>query len=201
MPKYRNTEKFIQSIRINGVRVLVRSNQVIFSEKELDLTLYKFLEKVDDAVRTTAVPQKPTVVKPVAANVEEVGALRKTIEEMKSSFNKELTSFAKKEEVAKDLQETKEKILEETPTVEPDEIKGLQDKIKALSEFYRQLKDDKSLMDKLNELNTNVELCLRRLEVMRKAVEVIDAALHNLELEVYENGEPFIIDEEEFKKG
>lgn len=202
MPKYRNVKSFIQLVRKEGQRILIKPGEVYESDKELDLTIYTFLQKVADNEAVTVQPPKPIVKKPTPATLDEVSSLRKTVDDLQNSLksfplHKDLEVFATKDDVAKSLQETKDKILEETPTVEPEEIAGLHQKIIALSDFYRQLKEDQTLMIKLTAIEKDVALCLKRLDIMKNAVEVMNQAVHNIEVEVYENSEHFIIEDDE----
>jgi hypothetical protein len=78
MPKYQNTQKFIQPLKFGGTRILVKPGEIISIAKELDLNLYPFLTKVEDSVKETKKvediiknQQKPQQVVPLSKDEHE----------------------------------------------------------------------------------------------------------------------------------
>jgi hypothetical protein len=59
MPKYRNKEQFFQTVVVAGKRTHIQPGQVFYSDRNLDLNIYTFLEVVAD---TTPIVQ-PVVAK------------------------------------------------------------------------------------------------------------------------------------------
>lgn len=146
MPKYRNKSEFIRPLTIGGKRIAVKPNEVLFSERDLDLSIYNYLEKVETNEQPSNKvielgPQKIKIVSP---------------EEIKQ-VNKKLI------DIENEIKHT------------PEDIENIK-------------KDQETLKETLN-------LALKRLEVMKNAVEKVSnenntlkEIVHDLEKEVYENG-------------
>lgn len=207
MPKYKNVNEFIQPVAISGKRYIVRPGEVIFSERELDTNIYTFLAKVDDTApvsQITAAPQRKVVG---AAKSDDVNALGQKLEELRQQVNAcakaiDLENVVKHDDLNKKLAAVTQNILEQTPHVEEAEIHAMAERIEQLKKMYEALdtnEEMKAAIDKITNLNETMETVLRRLEVMKKAVETINQALHNLEVEVYEHGGVVIVDAEEPK--
>lgn len=204
MPKYKNTKKFIEPVRIGAQRYLVNPNEVLHSDVELDLNIYTFLVKVDDSELATAKP-KPVPIKEKTVNANEIVQIKETIKKSDEELLKEISElkeamskFKTAADIDNELKALKREILEKTPEVEHSEIDDINNRVKALADMYRQLKDNEAFSNKLTELDENVALCLKRLEIMRSAVEVIDQVLHKLEKEIYQEGynEIIVIEED-----
>lgn len=170
MAKYKNIKQFSKPISLAGKRYVLKPNEVIFSDRELDLSIYDFLEKVDD--KATVSPVKEIV--------------KQTISVPSANTVKNLQN--KLEDVKKDVL-----TLQSTP--------------KEVSEAFA----------KIDTLQKTIDTVLKRLEVMKSAVEETNvlaqdaitlseetaSAVKTLEQEVYENGGIIITgaDEEEQQKG
>jgi methyl-accepting chemotaxis protein len=89
MPKYRNKTEFTRPVSISGKRLALKPNDVVSSDRELDLTIYDFLEMVDDSQKLSSIkelgPQKLSFVKPeeVQKVQTQVDALKNTPEDIK----------------------------------------------------------------------------------------------------------------------
>lgn len=86
MPKYRNNTEFIRPLQINGKRVAVKPGEVVFSERELDLAIFSFLEKVDDKVAVSSVKElkqhKINVVDP-----KEIQSVKEKVSSLETKVN------------------------------------------------------------------------------------------------------------------
>lgn len=102
MPKFRNIKSFARPMTVNGKRIIVKPNDVIFSERDLDLKIYDFLQKVDDKVEATQIKEIP--LKQISVpKVEEVKQIKTSLETVKKEVQTLQTS-------SKDISDLNEKI-------------------------------------------------------------------------------------------
>jgi chromosome segregation ATPase len=116
MPKYKNKTQFTRPMQVNGKRIALRAGEIIFSERELDIEIYDFLEKVDDKVAaSTAIkeitPQKIKVAKPedVLKVKEQITAIENTIKSTPEeivALKEQVTTALKRLEIMKGAIET-----------------------------------------------------------------------------------------------
>lgn len=89
MPKYRNKTEFTRPVSLTGKRLALKPNDICFSDRDLDLSIYDFLELVDDAQKLSVSkeigPQKLSFVKPeeVQKVQTQVDALKNTPDDIK----------------------------------------------------------------------------------------------------------------------
>ncbi len=57
MAKYRNIKQFSKPVTIAGKRYVLKPNETVFSERELDLNIYEFLVKVEDSAKLSTVKE------------------------------------------------------------------------------------------------------------------------------------------------
>lgn len=92
MPKYRNKSQFVRPLIVNGKRSAVPPSTVFYSERELDLEIYNYLELVDEKTPVAKVlkelgPKKISTVKPeeVSKVKTQVTEMQKTIDTLKNA--------------------------------------------------------------------------------------------------------------------
>ena len=105
MPKYKNKSEFTRPVNINGKRIALKPRDIIFSERELDVSIYDFLEKVDDKIQATTKvielgPQKLKVATP--NDIRNVHAKIDSIQNSLKSTPEEVTVIKKEQEKLKE---------------------------------------------------------------------------------------------------
>lgn len=90
MPKYKNKENFVQPITQNGRRSAIRPGETFFSERELDLSVYPFLEKVDDSAKVS----KPATISRPNVKSDEIKTLETQVKLLSDQVN-QLTESTK----------------------------------------------------------------------------------------------------------
>ena len=82
MAKYKNIKQFSKPISLAGKRYVLKPNEIISSDRELDLSIYDFLEKVDDKSPVSPVKEiiKQTISVP---SVNTVKTLQNRLEDVK----------------------------------------------------------------------------------------------------------------------
>lgn len=103
MPKYRNKTEFTRPVNVTGRRLAIKPNDVISSDIDLDLSIYDFLEKVDDSQKTSSVKQlgqKIEVVKP-----EEIKKVQTQVDALKD-IPEDMKTVLKRMEIIKNALET-----------------------------------------------------------------------------------------------
>jgi TATA-box binding protein (TBP) (component of TFIID and TFIIIB) len=207
MPKYRNTQAFVQPVVIAGKRYLVKPGEVLFSERELDLQIYTFLQLAEDTAPISQVTQASSKQLTGLAKADDIIGLRLKVEALSQAFNEmvkpqDIQNLVSQDELNKKLTAITQHILQQTPQIEEEEFNGMIQRVDEMKKLYDELAENeeiKSLVTKFNEMGKTNELILKRLEIMKNAVEVINQALHNLETEVYFNSNIVVIDDEEKK--
>lgn len=219
MPYYKNTQDFIQPITISGKRYIVKPNQIIHSERELDTNIYTFLEETDDVNATDPTPlidrRKPKERKVVASaksveelkhefdkSVDEINSLKTELKEKVNEVNslhEELKNINEKvnvtvtrEQMVKMINE----VLRETPKIEPEELESMAQEVRELKNNLENISENSKIVElneKLEKSKSNDELFFKRLEIIKKVVK-------NLESVVYgymTNGEGVIPEDDE----
>jgi hypothetical protein len=204
MPKYKNCQAFVQPVVIAGKRFLVKPGEVIFSDRELDLSIYTFLQLADETAPVSQVAQAASKSISGVARTDDIVELRQKVEalvSMMSGFVKsdQLQNLVNQEDLNKKLSAVTQHILEQTPQIEEEEFQNMATRVEEMKKMYDELSQNqeiKSLVSKLDEQGSTMALILKRLEIMKNAVEVINQALHNLETEVYFNSNIVVLDDE-----
>lgn len=85
MAKYKNIKQFSKPISLAGKRYVLKPNEIISSDRDLDLSIYDFLEKVDDKSPVSPVKEiiKQTISVPSANTVK---ALQSNLEDVKKDI-------------------------------------------------------------------------------------------------------------------
>jgi len=184
MPHYKNKEDFVQPITLSGKRYIVKPGEIIFSDRELDLKIYSFLEKTAENKTANLIALK--------SNKQEKN---KDIENLKSVFNNSIKDIHEKIEKLVSREQligAVNTVLKETPQIEQEELETMASEISTLKETLEslsnnsiilQLKDD---IDKIKKDNIDI---FRRLDILKKV-------LQNLENVIYES-EDYVINEDE----
>ena len=86
MPKYKNITTFTRPLTVNGKRLIIKPNEILFSDRDLDVTIYDFLEKVDDKTATSQIKEIPSK-QIVVPKSQELTKLQTKLEEMKKEVN------------------------------------------------------------------------------------------------------------------
>ncbi len=175
MPKYRNKEQFFQTVVVAGKRTHIQPGQVFYSDRNLDLNIYTFLEVVAD---TTPIVQPVVAKKPVSQPTIDSN---KKLENELAALKTTIASLASIVSVEELIKKSKEEILSQTPIVEPTEIE--------------------QMVNKVTKLSQDMDTVLRRQEVLKNAIETVSKALKAVEEEVYLNNNVVVVDEEEKKDG
>lgn len=133
MPKYKNNTEFIRPLQVNGKRIALKPNEVVFSERELDLAIFSFLEKVDDKVQVSQVkelkPQKISMVDP--KEVQSVKQKVTSLEEKLNATPEQLQEMRDKiETILKRLELMKNAVA--TVSQQQDEIAKSQEELKSV---------------------------------------------------------------------
>jgi len=208
MPKYRNNQAFIQPVVIAGKRYIVKSGEVISSERELDLSIYTFLTLAEDTATISPITHAPQREIPNVAKNNDLIELRKkvdTVFSLLSSLVKhdDIKNVVTHEELNKKLTIVTQSILEQTPQIEQEEFNIIVDRVEQLKKLYETINENeeiKALVTVVHDIKDNQEKIFKRLEIIKGAVNIIDQALHNLENEVYLNGTIVITDADEENK-
>jgi chromosome segregation ATPase len=118
---------------VNGKRIAVKPDAVIFSERELDIAIFNFLQKVDDSATASPVKElvkqrinvaKPEEVQQVKQQVSEVIQKMETLKESPEqivALKKELASL--REDIMKKLDKIKQAV--ETLSDEKEELENV----------------------------------------------------------------------------
>jgi hypothetical protein len=128
MPKYKNITTFTRPITISGKRLIIKPNEILFSERDLDINIYNFLEKVDDKIEASKIkelpskkitlpkPQEITKLKTDIADVEKDVSVLKTVPKSIEDLNAQIQVAFKRLESMKNAVEEVNKIAEEALT-------------------------------------------------------------------------------------
>lgn len=217
MSYYRNKEDFIQPITISGKRFIVRPGQVIHVERELDTTIYTFLEETDSVDATDPIPlsrKKSSSKKMVASaesvkqladkfqrSVAEIESLKEQLKERVEEVNKLKENLSTVEEsvnsnvTRKQMVEMLNQILKETPKIEPEELESMAAEVNELKEELQSMAENSAIP----QLHEDIEAVTAELanvkqndEVFYRRLDIIKKVVKNLETVVYDfmtNGE------------
>lgn len=218
MPYYENTEDFIQPITIGGKRFIVKPNMVIYTDRELDLEIYSFLKKTDKRNTTDPIPleAKKKKNKIIAASAKSVEELKSDLEKSVSEFDELKTNFKEKMDQLNTLHDelksvaekvnvtvTREqvtkilnKVMEETPQIEPEELERMAVEVKELKEKLEEAADNNDLVQlndnvelifgQVKELSENHNTVVENINVVFRRLEILKKVVKNLETLVYE---------------
>ncbi len=217
MPYYRNKEDFIQPITLSGKRFIVRPNQVIHVERELDTTIYSFLEETDNVDATDPIPliRKRSSSKKVVASAESVKDLANKfqnsvneIDTLKTQLKDRVDEVNSLKEELKDIKETVDvtvtrkqmvdminQVLKETPKIEPEELESMAVEVTSLKEELQSMAENSAIPqinEELEALSSDIHSVKQNDEVFYKRLDIIKKVVRNLETVVYDymtNGE------------
>lgn len=105
MPKYRNKTEFTRPVTLTGKRLALKPNDICFSDRDLDLSIYDFLELVDDSQKLSVSkeisPQKLSFAKPeeVQKVQTQIDALKNAPEDIKKVTNDVETILKRMEKI------------------------------------------------------------------------------------------------------
>jgi hypothetical protein len=204
MPKYRNTQAFVQPVVISGRRLLVKPGEVLFSDRELDLQIYTFLQLAEDTAPISQIAQASSKQLTGLAKTDDIIGLRLKVDALTEAFNAAvkpdaIANLVSQDELNKKLAAVTQHILQQTPQIEEEEFQNMATRVDEMKKLYDELSQNqeiKTLVTKLDDQGSSMALILKRLEIMKNAVEVINQALHNLETEVYFNSNIVVLDDE-----
>lgn len=86
MPKYKNITQFTRPVVINGKRLALKPGEIVFSDRELDASIYTFLGPVDNDAKVSQVKELRSSQQKVA-NHQTVQAVQKQIVEVKQTVD------------------------------------------------------------------------------------------------------------------
>lgn len=130
--KYKNISNFSRTLTIGGKRILLNSNDIIQSERELDLNIYDFLQKVDDKATTSPIKEISST-KTIIPDINDIKNIKSSLDEVKNKINEsdeiktQLNLILKRLDSMKNAVETVNKIAEEALCLSKDTSLAVKD--------------------------------------------------------------------------
>jgi len=209
MPYYKNKEDFIQPITISGKRFLVKPGQVINCDRELDLSIYSFLEVTTEKNSSSPTPfisnqpDKKMIagVKLVEQLSQKINNFSKDVQSLKDTIS-EITQKIKSSVTREQLLGLINTVLKDTPQIEPEELNLMANDVKELKEELTHLADNNTVVqisEKLIDISKIVDENTNQTETLQKRIEILKKVVQNLENVVYDivtNSNNNVIDDE-----
>lgn len=140
MPKYKNTSQFSKVVNISGKRLLIKPEEIVFFDREIDVNIYDYLEKVDDKAQASVakeiLPKKISAARPedIKKVQDQLTKVEKDIAAVKEETNKGV------EENLKQVQETLKTVLNRLDVMKKavEEVVGYQEEMSQVVQELQQ---------------------------------------------------------------